>query len=290
MNKPDGSPGWASFFLSHGYEVFILDQASRGRSPWLPGSHPLQNYPWQLIEKRFTAPARHRLWPQARLHTQWPGTGTKGDPYFDAYYSSCVPAITSPAQQQSLVQAAGAALLDHIGRPVILVGHSQGGMHSWLLADSRPNLVRRIVSVEPAGPPFKEAIFSNRPARAYGLTDIPITYEPPVDDPEKDLVKRPASPLLAAGLQTQCFLQSRDSPRQLVNLRNIPVLLLTSEAGYHAVYDWCTVNYLHEAGVQVTHLELSKEGVHGNSHMMFLEKNSDEIAHLVHRWLTNGSP
>lgn len=267
-----------------------MDQTSRGRSPWQPGSDHLQMYPWQFIEKRFTAPANHKLWPQAALHTQWPGTGSKGDPYFDAYYSSCVPSVASATQQQTKMQKAGAALLDRIGKPVVLVGHSQGGIHAWLLADSRPNLVKCIVSLEPTGPPFREVVFSNRPARPWGLTDIPITYDPPVLDPEKELVKQPASPPSTPGMQGQCYLQAKDAPRRLIHLRETPVLLLTTEAGYHALYDSYTVAYLRQAGVQVSHLELSKVNVHGNGHMMFLEKNSDEIADLVRQWLEQGSP
>lgn len=290
LNKPDGSPGWASFFLSRGYEVFVPDQTSRGRSPWLPGSHPLQVYPWQLIETRFTASAKHHLWPQASLHTQWPGTGTKGDPYFDAYYSSCVPTLTSATQQQSDMQTAGAALLDRIRRPVILVGHSQGGIHAWLIADARPNLVKAIVSLEPTGPPFRDVLFSNKPARPYGLTDIPITYDPPVEDPEKELVKEVAQCPSSIDVQVQCFLQASNQPRQLANLSKIPVLLLTTEAGYHAMYDWCTVRYLRQAGVRVNHIELSQAGIHGNGHMMFLEKNSDEIANLVYQWIEKDLP
>ncbi|KAL9616525.1 MAG: hypothetical protein Q9160_008618 [Pyrenula sp. 1 TL-2023] len=290
LNKPDGSPGWASYFISHGYEVYIVDQTSRGRSPWQPGSDHLQMYPWQFIEKRFTAIAKHSLWPQAVLHNQWPGSGSKGDPYFDAYYGSCVPSVVSAAQQQMNMKKAGGALLDRIGKPVVLVGHSQGGIHAWLFADSRPNLVKCIVSLEPTGPPFREVVFSHRSARPYGLTDIPITYDPPVNDPEKDLVKQSTSPPSTPGMQAQCYLQAEDAPRQLIHLREIPVLLLTAEASYHALYDSYTVAYLRQAGVKVSHLELSKVNVHGNGHMMFLEKNSDEIANLIRQWLEQGSP
>ena len=42
------------------------------------------------IEQRFTAPQDFKLWPQAERHTQWPGTGRKGDPVFDQFYASQV--------------------------------------------------------------------------------------------------------------------------------------------------------------------------------------------------------
>ena len=34
----------------------------------------------KFLMERFTTVARYQLWPQARLHTQWPGTGEPGDP------------------------------------------------------------------------------------------------------------------------------------------------------------------------------------------------------------------
>jgi len=74
LNKPDGGKGWASWFLDHGYEVYIIDQPHVGRSPWYPQSQfPLLQYPAEIIQERFTAPAKYMLWPQAVLHTQWPG-------------------------------------------------------------------------------------------------------------------------------------------------------------------------------------------------------------------------
>jgi hypothetical protein len=78
----------------------------------------------------------------------------------------------------------------------------------------------------------------------------------------------------------------QDEPaKQLVNLAQIPVLTVTSEASYHAMYDHCTVDYLIQAGVEVEHLKLGEEGIHGNGHMFFMEKNSLEIAERVVDWL-----
>jgi len=33
----------------------------------------MTTYSAEIIEQRFTAPADFNLWPQAALHTQWPG-------------------------------------------------------------------------------------------------------------------------------------------------------------------------------------------------------------------------
>ena len=69
----------------------------------------------------------------------------------------------------------GAELLDRIG-PAIVQVHSAGGPFSWLVANERPKLVKAIVNVEGAGAPFS-------PQTPWGLTDVPLAYDPPVKDP-----------------------------------------------------------------------------------------------------------
>ncbi|RHZ59258.1 alpha/beta hydrolase [Aspergillus thermomutatus] len=284
LNKPDGSEGWASYFLSQGYECYLLDQTSRGRSPWDAQNGKLRKYSAEFLQKYFTATEKYNLWPQASLHTQWPGTGVMGDSIFDAYYASTVPSLADNAAQESSMQPAGAALLDAIGKPVILVAHSQGGSMSWVIADRRPDLVHSIIAIEPSGPPFQNAVFGSGPARPYGLTDIPITYSPPVTDPATDFVKQTITSSSSA--RSDCIIQADDPPpRQLVNLSQIPTLVVTTEASYHATHDWCTVRFLRQAGVPTEHLQLEEIGVHGNGHMVFLEKNSDQVVRAIHKWM-----
>ena len=61
------------------------------------------------VEQRFTAPERKQLWPQASLHTQWPGTGTQGDAAFDAFYASQVETIGDEALIEQMNRDAGAS-------------------------------------------------------------------------------------------------------------------------------------------------------------------------------------
>jgi len=74
--------------------------------------------------------------------------------------------------------------------------------------------------------------------------------------------------------------------RQLTRWKGIPVLVETGEASYHEVYEECTVVYLRQAGVDVEWLRLEKAGIHGNAHLQFMEENSDEIAEVLHKWIT----
>jgi pimeloyl-ACP methyl ester carboxylesterase len=242
------------------------------------------------VERRFVAPERHMLWPQAPLHTQWPGAGTPADPVFDQFYASQVPAIQDFTLQQTLNRDAIVPLLDKIG-PAVLLTHSQSGAFGWPVADRRPNLVKAIVAVEPNGPPFFDV--ENVPApewfrdaaaqtRPWGVTAVSLTYSPPAATPTDLAIVREDkadSPDVA-----RCWLQ-KSPARQLPNLQHVPILILTAEASYHAPYDHCTVKYLEQAGVHPSWKKLADVGIHGNGHMMMLEKNNRDIAALIDRWL-----
>ena len=287
MNTPDGRPGWADFFLNQGYVVYLVDQPARGRSAWVASANGLLQFPALAnVENRFTAPEIGGNWPQAKKHTQWPGSGANkgrhGDPVFDAFYATQVESLASNAETQTLVQAAASALLDKIG-PAIVVTHSQAGPFGWLIADSRPALVKGVVAVEPGGPPFRNSLVNEDPARAWGLTDIPLTYDPPAPHAEDFKPVREAS--ADAPDHAICWKQA-DPPRRLPNLIGKPIVVLTTEASYHAYYDHCTVNYLTQAGVKSTFLRLEQQGIHGNGHMVMLESNSDQVAALIHKWIS----
>jgi hypothetical protein len=82
----------------------------------------------------------------------------------------------------------------------------------------------------------------------------------------------------------RCWLQ-KSPARQLPNLKEIPILLVTSEASYHAAYDHCTVKFLEQAGLHPTWIKLPEIGIHGNGHAMMIEKNNMEIGTALSQWL-----
>ncbi len=293
---PDGREGWAQFFLRHGYAVYVVDQPGRGKAAYetrLYGQATRLNLEDTL--RRFVAPERYNLWPQAHLHTQWPGRGAGGDPVFDQFYASQMPSIQNFTLQQELNRDAILALLEKIG-PAILLTHSQSGGFGWPVADARPALVKALKAVEPSGPPFFDVENIAAPdwfrdataeARPWGITADPLSYSPPaVSGSDLAIVRqeKPDEPGL-----TRCWVQASPA-RQLPKLNKLPILILTSEASYHAPYDHCTVKYLEQAGVHPTWVKLADVGIHGNGHMMMLEKNNREIAVVMSRWLDKALP
>jgi pimeloyl-ACP methyl ester carboxylesterase len=285
MGTPDGRKGWAEFFVEQGYVVYMMEQPMRGRSTWHPADGATRMFTAEGEAFQFTANAVKGTWPQAKKHTQWPGDGAnkgqKGDPIFDAFYATQVETVISNEVTQERNQAAGAALLDKIG-PAIVLTHSQSGAFGWLIADARPQLVKSVVAVEPSGPPFEATIIGTGRTRVWGPTDIPLAYEPPVKDPSEIAIVRdeaPDGPDLFV-----CWMQ-KEPARKLVNLKNIPVMIMAAEASYHQTYDHCTAKYLNQAGVKTEYIPLQKAGIHGNGHMVMLEKNNLEIAKLIDDWL-----
>jgi pimeloyl-ACP methyl ester carboxylesterase len=283
LTTPDGRPGWATWFVNQGYAVYVVDRPGHGRALWhaagsIPRSPPMT---MQLALDLFVAPALNpQSWPQARAHTQWPATGEDFEAALDQFLSGqgCMPLDLAAAQND--MRRCGAALLDRLG-PAILMTHSMSGPFGWLVADARPHLVKAIVAVEPIGPAFAPPL-PGMPPLQWGLTSVPITYAPPVSDPaELATVERsPQAPEYAA-TRVQV-----EPARTLPNLAIMPVAVVTAEASFMTGFEHGVVDFLTQAGVHAQHIRLEDHGLHGNGHLMMLERNSDEIAAVIASWLT----
>ncbi|KAI3393304.1 hypothetical protein diail_4486 [Diaporthe ilicicola] len=289
LNTPDGREGWASYFLRQGYVVYLTDHPERGRSVWIPGSGDMAVLSTAAATSLFTAPEKVSPlpFPQASLHTQWPGTGLPGDAVFDSFFATQVQYQNNATRAFQMVNNSLVALADRIGAPHILVTHSQAGPFGWQLADARPELVAGIVALEPGaapfeawtGPPYAPGYAQAWPPLPYGVTALPLAYDPPLPDDDPDALVRqqypPAGPNLAP-----CTLQAEPA-RKLVNVAKVQVLQMVGEASFQAVYSGCVASYLQQAGVDVEFARLEDRGIRGNGHFSFMEKNSIEVAEKV---------
>jgi len=291
LQTPDGRAGWAYYFVKQGYVVYMVDYPARGRSAYVPEiDGPLTIRTAPMLEKLWTDLPEIGDWPQAKKYTQWPSDapnkGKMGDPVFDDFAKTQVQFLQGGIQDKLNLDA-HIALLERIGKPVILITHSQGGGFGFQVADVRPNLVKAILTAEPGGPPIQtvdtaKQEYTGKPNFLWGVTSLPVKYDPPINE-AKDLQVELEAKADGPGL-VPCWLQ-KEPAHKLVNLQSIPVLEVSAEASYHRVFDSCDAKWLSQAGVKTTYVKLEDVGLAGNAHEMMLEKNSDGIAKFFESWI-----
>ncbi len=274
LTTPDGRPGWADWFVSHGWVVYLAEQPARGRSAYhAEDDGKLMRHSFEDLKKRFLG--NEGGWPQSQLHTQWP----QGEEAERQFLLSQVEYLNSNKASQERVLAAAKDLLEKTG-PAVLITHSQAGPFGWLLADAFPELVMGVVALEPSGPPFSSDLSSGK-AKNFGIADLPLHYEPFAHSPEEialELLKAPALELSDGWVM-------KGPARRLPRLSGKPILIVCSESSYHAQYDHLTSHVLKQAGVEHDFVRLEDVGLHGNGHMMMLEQNSLDIAAWIGSWI-----
>ena len=260
LDTPDGRPGWAQRFVEAGYAVFIVDRPTQGRSPLSPEivGEIGPAFAYEEGEEVFF-PAK-----TLKEHTQWLFKADDAAA-FDSFVAAFGPLPKEIEAWQALDQKRLAALLDKIG-PSVLVTHSASGSDGWLAADLRPELVVAIVTVEPMGPPFGKT--PNIGTLSWGLTAIPVSYDPRRDTAEEAQAADPDSLRVPA-------------------LAGMPVAVVSGEVSPQSKYAPEMVRFLKNAGAAVDALHLPDLGIHGNGHGLIYEKNSDETIKPVLRWLEN---
>ncbi|KAL8672575.1 MAG: hypothetical protein Q9168_002980 [Polycauliona sp. 1 TL-2023] len=294
LNRPDGGRGWASFFLDRGYQVYIVDAWDMGRSDAVADTPGGGGSTVEGAEKAFTAPERYNEYYQAKFHTQWPGNGSLHDQTFDTFYSRFRPTSIGPKVETIMRSALCDLLRTYVSGQAVFVAHAFGSAYAIQASDACPELVAAHVSLEGDQGPFQsydgasDGINDPIPYRPYGVSNIPLTFETPVTDPSQLKKTTVGKTTYTDGLLSNfsCILQQTPA-NKLVNVAKVPVLFLVGEASVHALYDHCEVAFLSQAGVNVTFTRLADQSIRGNGHFFMLEKNSDQIALLVARWIEN---
>jgi len=264
-------PGWLHFFVQEGYRVYVVDRPGFGRAPYHPdslGPSQLQLFP---TYDGFVAS------PAVMNTVRWPGNRVIAeDPLVDQFMANEISNASDEAYHSELCAKGGVELLDKIG-PSIILGHAFGGFLSWILADRRPDLVKGIMAVEINGNPFAAQL-------RWGLTAIPLTYDPPVTDlADFHLVETPVppdsprTPLTAFKLQTE-------PARKLKNLQTVPIAWLTGEFGGGGL-GYSNVAFLRQAGCHAELIRLRDLGIDGNGNLMPMETNNREVFNVMENWL-----
>ena len=285
LNTPDGRGGFATYFLNHGYQVYILDHISVGRSSQMDTrDYVLWNTTTQeSVQAAFTAPELAPTYPQAKLHTQWPGTGRNGDPSFDAFRKGVLPFTSNFTLSELAMRAAGCGLLSLIG-PSYLVSHSLGSTYPLLLSNDCPEKVAGNINLEHSNHPFWNygvAVDQGSATRPWGLSNTPLDYEPAVGNASELRQVVVGNDTLAL---RSCYLQAEPA-RKLPKIAGVPYLCLTGEASVHVTYDHCIIEFLKQAGGTPEWVKLTDRNITGNGHFMHLEKNNMDVAGIVGDWI-----
>jgi pimeloyl-ACP methyl ester carboxylesterase len=241
------------------------------------------------LEQIWTAPATSSgNFPRMKLYTQWPSDSPKkgmmGDAVFDNFTKGQVEFV---ANQDALTIPAGVALLDMIGKPIILISHSQGGGMGFDVTNLRPKLVAGMVAIEPGGPQIgnvdtAKVEYTRVNPNSWGLTTTPFQFDPPIKSPSE--LKVHLAPSERPGDEVGCYLQ--DEPvHKLVSFESLRILSISAEGTYHRVFDVCIPKWLNQAGAKDDFVRLEDVGIHGNMHEMFLDRNSDEIIKFIDGWI-----
>ncbi|MFF3505529.1 alpha/beta fold hydrolase [Streptomyces sp. NPDC003247] len=274
LATPDGRPGWAPLLADQGYHVYVVDRVAHGRSPYDPAllGDLGAAMPAEAVAGLFYPPAEGEgSHPTSGLHTRWPGGRTADDPVNQQFLAGLGPLLADQGLAQRLDQRALAALLDDIG-PAVVFAHSAGGPAGFLVADARPELVRVLVACEPLGPPFLGA--PGLPL-SWGLTQAPVTYDPPAAGPaEIATVRREVPGPVPLVLQAE-------PARRLANIARVPVVLVTAEASPFRWFEQHLSAYLTQAGCAVDTVRLWEHGQSGNGHGFMAELNNAEILGIL---------
>ncbi len=234
LGTPDGRPGWADRFAAKGFTVYIVDQVGRGRSAAIRRpTDPMPACPSRIWRR--CSPGRNASRSTRRRSStasQWPGGPGGVRAATPSTSSTCprCPIIASAEERGTEVDPALIALLEKIG-PAILLTHSQAGVFGWAVSDQRPDLVKAHVAVEPNGPTFFDIRFKGGAdwyervgearARPYGITRVPLHFEPPVSSPADLTVVQ--DDRAAAPDKIRCWLQAEPA-RTLPNLARVPAV------------------------------------------------------------------
>jgi hypothetical protein len=150
-STPDGREGWLNWFVRQGWDVYNSDAVERGRAGWamfpeifkteplfLPKGDPYERFRIGGGAGTWNAdPAKRKLLPG----NQFPVEG------YDNFMRQVVPRWTSTDEATI---AAYTALVDKLC-PCVILFHSQAGQFGFKVAQARPDKVKALVALEPAG-------------------------------------------------------------------------------------------------------------------------------------------
>lgn len=261
----DGREGFDTLFVRKGYRVYLVDQPRSGKSN-LSTQAVTVDTPWASNPMY----GDKTLWILSRMGS----FNAEGKPLANAQFSQEESAYQ--AFQQSWTIGSGpldndlnakvlAQLVDKT-EGAVLVTHSMGGTIGWRVALSSKN-VKGIVAWEPGGTPF---LF------------------PETEMPKITKARFEALSSSAIGIPMTEFLKLTEIPIVLYYGDYIKVgsqNLGEDKWGTELAMAKQFVATINKHGGDATLIHLPEIGIKGNSHFLMGEKNNEQLADLMDKWL-----
>ncbi len=256
---PDGREGWAEYFVRRGHPVFVIDPPGTGRAGFdvddinmiAKGQSPAATV--DLIGRSDSS-----AWPRWNLGPQMgmvsPGSQTPNDDAAVRHFLGAM--IPGRGTSNAAMDSAYVAAMERINKmfgPAAFVGWSTAAGLGQRLVVARPDLFRALVLVEGYN----------------GQMPLPI----------------------AQNWFDYCPLNPATAIVDTLTGKKLPLLSINGQNG-HAINTGrskqvCNtlVEMVAKAGGDATNVYLPDIGISGNSHMMFWDKNSDQIAKFLTDWI-----
>lgn len=225
---PDGRPGWQTFFLKQGHNVYISDAVERGRSGF------------SMFPQVFTTEPHYRSkqvgWNLFRIGPKY-GVAFEGQQFpIDAYDYCNKQFVPRWKSTDPIALSAYLEYMNQLDDGAVVIAHSQGSKFAMDAMLKVPNKFKAVVLLEPfITPDLEKSDFSV-------MKDIPVLII------FGDFIKD--SPFWASAYDT---------------------IKKYSEA-------------VEKAGGSVTWIDLPEQRINGNSHQLYMDRNSDNVAKVVQEW------
>ena len=254
MTTPDGRPGWSDLFLRKGYGVYLVDHPRNGEAGQTSKAAEVSTL---TQDQNWYTQFRIGLWPKTFEGSQFPD-----DPEsINQFFRQMTP-YTGEFDLKVIVDSF-VKIFERTGDG-ILVTHSRGGRTGWEIAIASDK-GKAVVAIEPGG------LFSFPEDEVP--ENIPTLY----------------APVRAQGISKENFAKLIDQPIIIYfgdYIPDEPVELPARDywRGVRAMaYKFAEVVNKH--GGDCTVIDLPKEGIKGNEHFIFQDKNNAQIADHIENWL-----
>ena len=255
-STPDGREGFSTIFLRRGFSTYLIDQPRRGRA----GRSTVDETIKATTDDQFWFENfRMGVWPEYYDGSQFP----QSTEALEQFFRQITP--NTGAYDEQLIATDVANLIDKIGG-CILVTHSQGGGPGWHTA-IKSDKVRAIVSYEPgSGFVFPEGetpepLQTISPFGALGATSIPLV----------DFEKLTRFPII---IYYGDYIPDDPSDNWAMDSWRVRLQMARLFAECINIH-----------GGDATVIHLPEQGIKGNSHFLFAEKNNVQLADLLSAWL-----